>query len=85
VRCGFEFEIAFALECAQVLIDALPVAQSHRARQIGARRRPALLRDELGDPCEDLPLTGLRGVEGSDTIHLYGILFQRRISRCRVP
>ena len=61
---GFEFEIAFALECAQVLIDALPVAQSHRARQIGARRRPALLRDELGDPCEDLPLTGAQGGGG---------------------
>ena len=53
---GLELQIALTLDCAQVLINALAIVQVQRARQIRARGRQSMVRDELADEPQDLLL-----------------------------
>jgi len=53
---GLEPQVALALDRAQMLVDALTVAQTQCPRQIGARWRQAMTRHELADEPQDLLL-----------------------------
>src|SRR5258706_12307689 len=73
---GFEGDEPLARERAQVLIDALAIAQPHRAGQIGAGRRPSVTAQELLDQFQHLTLAwaglGARGIhDGYHTIVWY--------------